>query len=349
MRIMRGPVRRVFMTQTRFNRLTGIALVSVPCMLAGISTAYAHASLETDTATSERSFKAIVQIPHGCDGKPTNEVQVRLPEGFISAKPQPKAGWELEVIKGDYQKTYDNHGKAVSAGPVEIRWKGGNLSDDYYDTFLISGRISGFDKKTTIVFPVTQLCGTDAKVTWDQIPAEGQDAHALKYPAPSLTVMPADAASGHHDHMAGMSGMTTTPVSDGETVKVGALEISGGAVRAMLPGAKVAGGGFTVRNDGGEADRLIAVESPAAGRVELHEMTMENDVMKMRKLDDGIAIPAGETVELKSGGLHLMFMDVATPFGEGQTVPLTLTFEKAGKVDYVLPVGAAGGAAHKHK
>ncbi len=330
------------MTQTRSS------LLAAAFLIAGVGMAHAHASLETDTATSERSFKAVIQIPHGCDGKPTTEVQVKLPEGFVFAKPQPKAGWELEIIKGDYQKTYDNHGKPVSAGPLEIRWKGGNLSDEHYDTFLISGRISGFDKQTTIAFPVTQLCGTDAQVVWDQIPAEGQNAHALEHPAPSLTVMPAD-ASGEHDHMAAMAGMAVTPAAEGTPVTVGDLEISGGAVKAMLPGAKVGGGGFSIRNDGAHADRLISVESPAAGRVELHEMTMENDVMKMRKLDDGIAIPAGGTVELTTGGLHLMFMEVAKPFAAGETVPVTLTFEKAGKIDYVLPVGAAGGSGHKHK
>jgi uncharacterized protein YcnI/copper(I)-binding protein len=337
------------MTQTRFRLLAGIAVVAVSSMFASAGTAHAHASLETDTATSESSFKVVVQIPHGCDGKPTTEVQVKLPEGFVFAKPQPKAGWELEIIKGDYQKTYDNHGTPVSAGPLEIRWKGGNLSDDYYDTFLISGRISGFDKQTKIAFPVTQLCGTDAKVVWDQIPAEGESAHALEHPAPSLTVLPADVASGHHDHMAGMSAMAMPADSHSDTVKLGTLEISGGDVKAMLPGAKVAGGGFNVRNEGADDDRLISAESPAAGRVELHEMTMENDVMKMRKLNDGIVIPAGETVALTSGGLHLMFMDVAEPFAAGQTVPVTLTFEKAGKVEYMLPVGAAGGAAHKHQ
>ena len=96
-----------------------------------------------------------------------------------------------------------------------------------------------------------------------------------------------------------------------------------------------------------------AVESPAAGRVEIHEMKMENDVMKMRKLDDGVVLPAGETVELKAGGLHLMFMDVRAPFKEGDAVPVTLVFEKAGKVDATFPVGSAkGGEAaggHKHQ
>jgi copper(I)-binding protein len=103
-----------------------------------------------------------------------------------------------------------------------------------------------------------------------------------------------------------------------------------------------------VKNGGSEDDTLISVESPAAGRVELHEMTMQNDVMKMRKLEQGIAIPAGATVALASGGLHLMFMDVKKPFAAGDSVPVTLTFEKAGKVDYMLAVGSAAGGTHKH-
>ncbi|WP_349434493.1 DUF1775 domain-containing protein [Pararhizobium sp. A13] len=322
------------MTQTRTT------LLALAFSLAGAAAAHAHASFEIDEAASESGFKAVLQIPHGCDGKATTEVQLKLPEGFVFAKPQPKAGWEIEIIKGDYQKSYDNHGKTVTSGPLEIRWKNGNLSDDHYDTFVIKGTISGFDKETQIAFPVTQLCGATDKVVWDEIAAQGQDAHSLEHPAPTITVTPAT-AEGHHGHdMVGMGDAT---------VKAGSLEISGGAVKAMLPGAKVGGGGFAVKNDGSEDDTLVSVESPAAGRVELHEMTMQNDVMKMRKLEEGIAIPAGETVELKSGSLHLMFMDVKEAFAEGDSVPVTLTFEKAGKVDYVLPVGNAAGGAHKHK
>lgn len=325
------------MTQTR------IALFAFAFSLAGAGVAYAHASFETDKVASESNFKAVLQVPHGCDGKATTEVQVKLPEGFVFAKPQPKAGWEIEIIKGDYQKSYDNHGKTVTSGPLEIRWKNGNLSDDYYDTFVIKGKISGFDKETRIAFPVTQLCGATGKVVWDEIAAQGQDAHSLERPAPTITVTPAHGEGHHGDHMAAMVGMGGVPV------KVGSLEISGGAVKAMLPGAKVGGGGFTIRNNGSDDDRLISAESPAAGRVELHEMTMQNDVMKMRQLEEGIAIPAGETVDLNSGSLHLMFMAVEKPFAEGDSVPVILTFEKAGKIDYMLPVGSAAGGAHKHK
>ncbi|APG84569.1 copper metallochaperone [Sinorhizobium americanum CCGM7] len=320
-----------------------LTVVAAGLTFAATAMAHAHATLEVDSTSNEKTFKAILQVPHGCDGKPTTEVQVKLPEGFVFAKPQPKPGWELEIIKGDYQKTYDNHGTKVSSGPVEIRWKGGSLPDEFYDTFVIRGKVSGFDNETVLAFPTTQLCGAEAKVVWDQVPADGEDAHALEHPAPTVTVTPASAEHAHGGH--GAQQAASGPV------EVGTLEISDGAVKAMLPGAKVGGGGFVIKNTGSTDDRLIAVESPSAGRVELHEMAMENDVMKMRKIDGGIVIPAGKSVELKSGALHLMFMEVGKPFAEGDTVPVTLTFEKAGTINYGLPVGAAGGAAagHKHK
>lgn len=143
-------------------------------------------------------------------------------------------------------------------------------------------------------------------------------------------------------------GFAATPAASAETagnagqVVVGALTLSGGAAKPMPPGAKVGGGGLTIVNAGPADDRLAAVESPAAGRVELHEMTMENDVMRMRKLD-GIPVPAGQTVTLAGSGLHLMFMDVVKPFRQGDIIPLVLTFEQAGKIAYDLPVDTLAG------
>ena len=125
--------------------------------------------------------------------------------------------------------------------------------------------------------------------------------------------------------------------------KVGDLELTAGFTRAMLPGQPVGGGFVTIKNAGATDDVLIAAESPASGRVELHEMAMVNDVMTMRQLKGGIPVPAGTTVELKPGGLHMMFMDVKEPFVEGAQVSVKLTFEKAGTVELVLPVGPAKG------
>lgn len=121
-------------------------------------------------------------------------------------------------------------------------------------------------------------------------------------------------------------------------VRLGDLEISGAWAKAMLPNQKVAGGFLTVVNTGAEDDRMIAVSSPSSPDVQMHEMAMDGEVMKMRQLSDGIPVPAGATVELAPGGLHLMFMRVPEPFKEGDTVAVTLTFEHAGTVELTLPV-----------
>ncbi|MGN6468570.1 MAG: copper chaperone PCu(A)C [Rhizobiaceae bacterium] len=125
-----------------------------------------------------------------------------------------------------------------------------------------------------------------------------------------------------------------------DVVKAGDLEISGVWTRAMLPGQPTGGGYFTVTNHGKSADRLLSVSTPVAGRAEIHSMAMKDNVMVMRPVEGGLEIPAGGTVELKPGHLHLMFMEVKEPFRKGETIPLTLEFEKAGKVDVQMPVEA---------
>lgn len=122
----------------------------------------------------------------------------------------------------------------------------------------------------------------------------------------------------------------------------GNLEIHHPASRATLPGQPVGGGFMTIMNKGTEADRLVSITAPdVSDDVQLHEMAVENDVMKMRQLPNGIEIPAGETVELKSGGLHVMFMKIKHPFKEGESFKATLNFEKAGKVDVDFKIEAA--------
>jgi len=127
--------------------------------------------------------------------------------------------------------------------------------------------------------------------------------------------------------------------------KVGDLEIVHPNSRAMVPGAQVGGGFLKIINHGKTDDRLVSATSDRAGIIQLHEMAIENDVMKMRELPGGIAVPAGATVELKPGGLHVMFMKVADPFKEGDKVKATLVFEKAGPVEVEFTVGPPAGPA----
>ena len=128
-----------------------------------------------------------------------------------------------------------------------------------------------------------------------------------------------------------------------ETIQAGDLKISAAWARAMLPNQPAGAGYLTIVNGGEEADRLLAASSPVAGRVEIHTMEIVDDVMTMRPVDGGLEIPAGGTVVLEPGGLHVMFMQVEEPFAEGATIAVTLEFEKAGAVELALPVRPAGG------
>lgn len=144
--------------------------------------------------------------------------------------------------------------------------------------------------------------------------------------------------------------LIATPVfAHNGVTHLGDINISLPFTRATLPNAPVGGGFLTIENAGTEADRLVSATSPVSDDVQIHEMSMEGDVMKMRALPDGIELPAGETVTLAPGGYHLMFMAIKQPFVEGETVPVTLTFEKAGSVELELPImapAADGPAEH---
>lgn len=98
-----------------------------------------------------------------------------------------------------------------------------------------------------------------------------------------------------------------------------------------------AGGGYLKIVGGAAADRLLSGSAPVAKNVELHTMEMDGSVMRMRPVD-AVAVPAGQTVELKPGGLHVMFMGLAQPLKDGSSFPLTLRFEKAGNVTVQVKV-----------
>jgi periplasmic copper chaperone A len=132
--------------------------------------------------------------------------------------------------------------------------------------------------------------------------------------------------------------------------KVGALEIDSPWSRAVPKGAKVAVGYMTIKNTGTEPDRLVSGATPVAGGFMVHEMTMDNGVMKMRPLASGLEIKPGETVELKPGSFHIMMTDLKQPIQRGKPFTATLKFEKAGNVnvDFVVEAAGATSAAAGH-
>lgn len=136
--------------------------------------------------------------------------------------------------------------------------------------------------------------------------------------------------------------------ANAEEIKAGDLVITQAWSRATPGGAKTGGGYLTIENKGSAPDRLIGGSADVAGKIEVHEMTMKNGVMTMRPLEGGLAIEPGKTVKLAPGGYHLMLEDLKGPLKKGEKVPLTLEFEKAGKVTVsfdVEGVGAKGPAS----
>lgn len=127
-------------------------------------------------------------------------------------------------------------------------------------------------------------------------------------------------------------------------VKAGNLRIEHPWARQSPMKADVAAGFMVITNEGAEDDRLVKVTADISNNVQLHDMKMDGDVMKMMELPEGIVIPAGATVKLKPRSLHVMFMDVSKQPAEGETFDATLTFEKAGtvKVDFEVMAPNAG-------
>lgn len=130
---------------------------------------------------------------------------------------------------------------------------------------------------------------------------------------------------------------------------LGDLVITTPWTRATPAGAKVAGGFMKIHNKGKESDFLIGGASPVAGTVEIHEMKMDGGVMKMRELPQGLEIKAGQTVELRPGSYHVMFIGLKGQIKQGETIRSTLIFKKAGKieVEYAAEsMGAKGAGSH---
>jgi len=135
------------------------------------------------------------------------------------------------------------------------------------------------------------------------------------------------------------------------TYKIGPLVIEAPWSRATPAGAKVGAGYVKITNTGDQPDRLVGGSLPLASEVEVHEMAMSDGVAKMRRVENGLEIGPGQTVELKPGGYHLMFIGLHSGFREGETMKGTLVFEKAGTVGveyHVAPVGAQTAGHTKH-
>lgn len=320
-----------------FRFLRG-SLGAAACLFA-LDQAQAHAVLERREAQADGFYRGVIQITHGCRDAATTSVRVTIPEGAVGARPMAKPGWTVATVQGAYARSYPFVHGSLSAGVKEITWSGNRLPADQFDEFVFSVRLSdGFSPGEAVYFPVVQTCES-GESRWVEVPRAGQDAHALAAPAPFVRIVAGDRAQA---------------AAGPAPVRAGDLAIEQPWLRATPAGARVAGGYVRITNTGTVADRLVSAAIPSAGRGEVHEMSTEGGIMKMREVAGGLEIGPGRTVELKPGGFHLMYLDLASGLKPGDTVRGTLTFARAGTVEVVFavaPMGAPGPAAaggHAH-
>ena len=145
-------------------------------------------------------------------------------------------------------------------------------------------------------------------------------------------------------------GMTHDPCAAGQSFTAGDISVSGAFSRATLPSAKSGGGFMTLSNAGTTPDRLIGARTDSAARSEIHQMTMDGDMMKMNEVEGGLEIPPGGTVTLEPGGFHIMMMGLKQPLRPNSCLDLTLSFERAGDLEVQLSIGAPNAdAAPEHE
>jgi periplasmic copper chaperone A len=157
------------------------------------TSALAHVTLESQQARIGGAYKAVLRVPHGCDGGATTAIRVKIPEGVIGVKPMPKPGWTLTTVTGKYPKAYKLFHTEVSEGVTEIDWSGGKLPDDWYDEFIFTGFLTDdlqLGKK--LYFPVVQECEKGIH-RWIEIPAPDKSVLDYPEPAPELKLLPAAA------------------------------------------------------------------------------------------------------------------------------------------------------------
>lgn len=157
-------------------------------LVSGIVSASAHVTVQPKEATAGDYAQVTFSVPHGCEGSATVALRIKVPDGVMSAKPQMKPGWTVEIKKKQLAAPQPGlHGHTISDVVDEVVWRGGPLPDNLYDTFGLVVKLP--DTPGSLYFPAVQEC--EKGVTrWIEIPAAGQTSDALHEPAPVVRLKP---------------------------------------------------------------------------------------------------------------------------------------------------------------
>lgn len=176
--------------------LRGVAVALAAALCAAASSA--HVVLEYQVAPAGTSYKATFKVGHGCGASPTRQIAVSIPAGVRGAKPMPKPGWTLDVVREKLAQPYSNHGRAVTEDVTRITWTARTREDmlpnNHYDEFVLVAQLP--EQAGALWWPVQQVC-EEGRQDWTEVPRAGQSAAELKSPAALLEVLPSGPSSAH--------------------------------------------------------------------------------------------------------------------------------------------------------
>ena len=331
----------------RTNTLAGGAIAAFLFAGAGL----AHVTLADPKAEPGAYYTSFFRVGHGCAGSATTALRIELPAGIIIARPQPKPGWTVSVEHAPLAAPAKGEGGRPATERVSaLVWRGGPLPDTQWDQFGFMAKLPATAGK--LYFPTVQTCESGEERWTETAAAPGQH---LSHPAPMLDV---ETGAGGDD-MAGMdmSGMAMGDIgpSRGHVTplvkpahaprpgkagpnKTGVL-VEDAWIAAAPAGAPTAAGYLTLRNTGKDMDRFLGGATPAADALEIHAMSMAGGVMRMRPVEGGLPLPAGQAVSLASAsGHHLMLAGLKHGLKPGDRVRAVLRFSMAGEIAVTFDV-----------
>ncbi|WP_442935624.1 YcnI family protein [Nitrobacter sp. NHB1] len=167
----------------RDSRLWIGTIIAAAAAVVSCNAALAHVTVQPTDAPANSYAHLVFTVPHGCNGSATTALRIKLPEGILSAKPQMKPGWKVEIKSRKLEAPVQGpHGKSITDVVDEVAWRGGPLPDNLYDTFGLIVRLP--DKPgQSLYFPVVQECEKGVE-RWIEIPSAGQGSDKLEAPAP---------------------------------------------------------------------------------------------------------------------------------------------------------------------
>ncbi len=177
-----------------------LRIVLIPILAALAGAASAHVVLEYQVAPANASYRAAFKVGHGCGSSPTRQISVGIPAGMRGARPMPKPGWTLEVVREPLAQPYESHGRTITEDVARVTWtartRDDMLSPAHYDEFVLVATTP--ERPGTLHWPVQQVC-EEGRHDWTELPRPGEKPGDRKSPAAALEILPA-AGAGAHQH-----------------------------------------------------------------------------------------------------------------------------------------------------